>query len=271
MEATFHRHRTPALTPDRLNVQRVLVAGDFHGNIEWATRVVAIAAEHDCPIILQLGDFGACWPGDHRQFEADLTVTLDANNVDLVFVAGNHEGWTELNSLAHDLDGLVTLTPPIRWVPNGTRWTWGGVSFGAMGGAYSVDNRYRTVGVDWWPDLELPTDGDLDRLGTDHVDVLVTHDTIDGAEPLRRRNLPTRLVKRARDVRLTVLQAAEQTTATLVIHGHWHTRQTRHILTNHGIIRVEGFASDIQGDQRAWGILYLPELAIGPPPSRDRH
>lgn len=46
--------------------QRIVVAGDWHGNAEWAEHVIKISAvelaDENPRIILVLGDFGV-WPG----------------------------------------------------------------------------------------------------------------------------------------------------------------------------------------------------------------
>jgi hypothetical protein len=59
---------------------RVGIAGDWHGNAEWAVRTISkISARlprHGPRIILQLGDFGI-WPGpDGREYPARLDADL---------------------------------------------------------------------------------------------------------------------------------------------------------------------------------------------------
>ena len=47
-------------------VDRVFVLGDIHGNVDFLRRAATTAAEAGCETILQLGDFGALWPGSRR-------------------------------------------------------------------------------------------------------------------------------------------------------------------------------------------------------------
>jgi len=49
----------------------------------------------------------------------------------------------------------------------------------------------------------------------------------------------------------------------LVVHGHWHVRNSHHIEEPTGrMIRVEGLASDQEGNGTAWGVLDLGDLTV---------
>ena len=41
----------------------IAVSGDWHGNLGWARQVVRSAADRGVRTILQVGVFGALWPG----------------------------------------------------------------------------------------------------------------------------------------------------------------------------------------------------------------
>lgn len=75
-------------------VDRVFVLGDIHGNVDFLRRAATTAAEAGCRTILQLGDFGALWPGS-RGFFRRVDELLHYGGIDkLVFIDGNHEGFT---------------------------------------------------------------------------------------------------------------------------------------------------------------------------------
>lgn len=101
-------------------------------------------------------------------------------------IGGNHENADEVQLFEAnpDEDGFVTLRPHVRWVPRGQRWTWTGVRFGALGGAFSLDWRTRTIGTTWWPTREELGDTDVERLGDAPLDVLLTHDCLEDTEAL---------------------------------------------------------------------------------------
>lgn len=51
--------------------------------------------------------------------------------------------------------------------------------------------------------------------------------------------------------RTQVAAAVAAATPGLVIHGHWHHRYTAELPVGAGVARVEGLASNLQGDDRA--------------------
>jgi hypothetical protein len=244
---------------------RVLVAGDTHGNAQWCA-FLGVAAEHwDCPVVLQLGDFGY-WPHvDAGQLFLDRVERVaERTGVTFVWVDGNHENHDALRQLtagAPEADGFVAVRPHVRYAPRGHRWTWRGRRFGALGGAFSLDWRVRTPGQSWWAE-EVPTPADVERLGDEPLDVLVTHDA-----PLQRRErplatpIPEADLAVARAVRRLLAGAVARTRPALVLHGHWHRRYS----AVHEGVRIEGYASDHEADERSFGILDVESLAITDP------
>lgn len=247
---------------------RILVAGDTHGNIDWVRQLVALAIDHHCHALVQLGDFG-WWPGEDAYLDE---VSLMATSADLpfAFIDGNHDfhdarlyvcesrGW----------DRPIELRPGLFHLPRGVRWVWSGIRFGALGGAFSVDWRYRTNYVNWWRKDEGPNQDDVDRLGDEALDVLFTHDA-PLSVPLRGMSLPEYDQLQSDATRALLDEAVRRTRPRLVAHGHWHHRYRHDLLLpdvevrgapTEVVVRVEGLAHDGTDDGRAWGILELPAL-----------
>lgn len=163
-------------------------------------------------------------------------------------------------------DGFVDLTDRCVYLPRGHRWTWNGVRFGALGGAFSIDWRERRVGTSWWPE-EVTTAKDVEKLGSGPLDVLVTHDAPEGV-PLSGLRLPVEDQVRTDAVRSLVADAVKATSPALVLHGHWHRRHSFELSWPIGIdgrlewghAQVEGLASNVEYDARAWGVLELDPL-----------
>ena len=93
--------------------RRILVAGDWHGNEDWAVsvirRVPSMLAGEPRRLILQLGDFGV-WPdrvGQH--YLTRISALLAEVDAELWFIDGNHEDFPQLARLASDRtpDGRV--------------------------------------------------------------------------------------------------------------------------------------------------------------------
>ena len=156
-------------------IRRVLIAGDTHGNTKWVRHLTEIAARDDCPVIIQVGDFG--YLPDHRdgpRFLSTVDRACAANGVELCFIDGNHDDHTSLTELEHG-HVPVRVAEHITYLPRGTRLGLGGCTFGFPGGAFSVDWRDRTAGIDWWPH-EVTDSDDVARLGKEPLDVLIAHD-----------------------------------------------------------------------------------------------
>lgn len=253
---------------DPVEPRRVLLAGDTHGNGRWVGTLCELARQHGCDTILQLGDFGY-WPHTDKglRFLDQVDSHAERNGVSCVYwIDGNHENHARLTELKPDKDGFVTIRNRCRYAPRGHRWRWGQVHFGALGGAFSMDHKYRIEGVSWWPN-EILTDADVERLGETPLDVLLSHDAPEGA-PIRNFELPPGDELLCLQVRERILQAVQATQPKLVVHGHWHRRTSSELnwTANHDgesrwlSTQVEGLAADKQSDHRAWAILEVDPL-----------
>lgn len=233
----------------------MLLAGDWHGNIAWATRCLQHAADAGCPAVLQLGDFGL-WPGREDAYLDRLEAVASAAGVRLVWIDGNHEDHDSLDRWREKADGsgLVAMRPHVTWASRGARWRWSGIRFGALGGAVSIDRFLRRAGRNWWPQEEV-SEADVDRLGDRPLDVLATH-AAPAAVPFPPHPplpLPDGIIADARRVRALLDSAVQRTRPRLVVHGHHHLRQ-RIQLPGY---RVEGLAHDRAGSPDAWAVLDL--------------
>lgn len=131
--------------------RRLLVAGDVHGDVAWFEGLCSRSAELGCDAVLQLGDFGY-WPHvpDVLKFLRRVTSSAVRFDQTVYWIDGNHENHAALCTLPATADGFVELTDRCVYLPRGHRWTWNGVRFGALGGAFSIDWRERRVGTSWW-------------------------------------------------------------------------------------------------------------------------
>lgn len=198
----------------------MLVAGDTHGNTPWVERLAATAAEQGCPIAIQVGDFG--YFPDHPEGLRFLTAVDTAcarHGVELWFIDGNHDDHSALAEHREN-DTPVALSDHVTYIPRGARINLGGLRFGFLGGAFSVDWRDRTHGIDWWPN-EMTERSDVARLGGEPLDVLIAHDAPAGLD-LAACQLPAEDQVRTDQVRSLIATAVEATRPRIVFHGHWH-------------------------------------------------
>ena len=239
---------------------RLLVAGDTHGNhLHWKHVLLPAAREHQVDGIVQLGDFGY-WPltGEGLNYLAWLSAELDDDDLRVIFVDGNHEDHKALRQLPTRPDGFVEVTDRILWAPRGHRWTWQGVLFLALGGAYSIDRQYRKLDSGrwgWFKEEVITPEEAQQAIAGGPADVLLTHDAPAGALPMVAggRHDPATL-QSARHVQAV----AEATKPQLLLHGHWHQFQQ---------VRLPGQETEViglsyDGTRKSWLVLDLPGLEI---------
>jgi len=169
--------RRPPSTATLQTVNLIGILGDLHGDLEHLVVVSRTMEARGIHVLLQLGDFGFLWPGTNWGHALDrIENRLRKAGQVLYFVDGNHEDFTTLNGFPIGADGVRRVRPSIIHIPRGWRTTLAyGRTFAAMGGANSIDRGLREEGVSWWPEESI-TEVDLERLGTEPVDILVGHD-----------------------------------------------------------------------------------------------
>jgi hypothetical protein len=119
---------------DGSDPDRVLAAGDWHGNTDRAGGVISSAGMREIPVVLQLGDFGFWVPGANTDRYLDILDKLcEQWNVTLLWVDGNHEDFDTLNALPLHDSGVRVIRENIVHLPRGFRWTWHGPAVAGAG------------------------------------------------------------------------------------------------------------------------------------------
>lgn len=223
---------------------RILLVGDCHGNDVFFEKACRTAAANDCQTLISLGDWGY-WPHyeSGRGYIKWCSDKLEQNDLLGYWLPGNHENWAQLIELyGTDPNRKHQMANRLWYLPRGYRWTWDGISFMAVGGAYSIDKAYRVYGQSWWPEETL-TDADVvaaSRAGD--VDIMLTHDAPDGSTiPCLVGQDPERYPESQRN-RERLRQITDKVQPRMLVHGHYHQRYTDWV---DGML-VEGLASDMQ-------------------------
>ncbi len=168
-----------AVDPIAMSPQRLAFIGDWHGNWPWTQRAINYAYENSAEIILQMGDFAYFYGHDDKYLD-DLSEGLQDLGIPLMFVDGNHECFPDLYSYPILDNGLRMVRDFIYHIPRGYRWNWSGVDFMGVGGAYSVDRRWRKLNESWWLEETISDDDVAYASRPGNVDVLVSHDCPSG-------------------------------------------------------------------------------------------
>lgn len=163
----------------------IFVTGDTHIPIDvsklnrrhWPEQ--QMLSKNDYLIIC--GDFGGVWYGDSRdKYWLDW---LNMKNWTTIFVDGNHENFTLLNSYPKTewKGGKVhKINESVYHLIRGQIFNIDNITIFTMGGASSHDKEFRKEGKSWWPD-ELPCDREYEtaiKNLSDHnwkVDFIISH------------------------------------------------------------------------------------------------
>ena len=247
------------------NPTRVAFAGDWHGNGRFAAHAIAGARAAGAQMVVQLGDFGV-WSGALGQRYLDV-VDLAASRAGVIvaFIDGNHEDFDLLESFDVN-DGLRRLRDGVWHIPRGTRWTWEGLRFVALGGGTSLDRGRRTPGLSWWYQ-EAVTPAQAEQVIADGPgDVFLTHDCPDGVvipgidRESSLKSWPERELRAAWAHRDLLALVASVVAPTHLLHGHFHIRYTAQARLSSGALTlVEGLADD--GGDGNWIVVDLAEMA----------
>jgi len=189
---------------------RILLSGDTHGDENHVRWLLQHAKKNGCDAVFVLGDFGVWDHLDNGAFTSGVSKWAQRMNVPVCFLPGNHENYDLLFQWEAEkprtADGFFEVKPWLFYSPRGHRWTWNGVRFMSLGGAYSVDkaprvhqdrallmkaqmrqdagrtlsrnDRYilHTGQLQWWSQEEISQE-ELDyALREGEVDILLTHD-----------------------------------------------------------------------------------------------
>lgn len=211
--------------------EKLMLAGDWHGNTHWARHAIDYAAENECDTIVHLGDFG--WWRDStptKHYLETVQGKLGRAGITLYWVDGNHEDHSRIWDLNTPAVGgpfrIGEHLPNILFLPRGLQWEWYGKTWMSVGGAVSVDKHLRTKDVDWWIEEEL-TDEQIEYCCRSPVDVIVSHDCPSGVDiPVLHApgTWPQWTLYDSGIHRGKLRQLFSEPGATRLFHGHYHSR-----------------------------------------------
>lgn len=134
---------------------KFLAVGDIHEQIEVLKE---IKEKFPYMKIIQVGDYGIGFQSPEWDDAADK---FNLSN-DIRFIRGNHDSPDQCKRMK-------------SWIPDG--YIEDGIMF--VGGAWSIDQGNRILGVSWWPDEEL-SDREFDVIVEKYLDekpdIMITHD-----------------------------------------------------------------------------------------------
>lgn len=201
------------------------VAGDWHGNMKYARTALTYLNKKGKDLVLHLGDFGTLSP-DPDAFLERMNDLAREKNIVVAFIDGNHEHFPWLYSHDVDEDGVRRLASHVWHLPRGFRWNWMGVSFLALGGAYSIDQRMRTLGVSRFSEETLSIEDMHHAVQGGEVDVMLTHDAPDQVTipSVKDGFFPYADTRYSQGHRHALGMVVDRVKPLHLFHGHFHVK-----------------------------------------------
>lgn len=182
------------------------IIGDVHGYWNQYKDIVS-----EFPNSIQVGDLGMGFTS-HSEWAPDSAKAFDKrfNLGNHRFIRGNHDNPEEVKRSS-------------KWIHDGAVETTDlGNKIMYIGGAWSIDWQWRTLGVDWWVEEELSMD-DLntliDRYKEIEPDIMITHTAPIG---IPAGPMDIRIFGNGARTELAFQEMLDYKRPKLWIFGHWH-------------------------------------------------
>ncbi|MCH1865398.1 metallophosphoesterase [Nocardioides sp. CFH 31398] len=238
---------------------RIGLVGDVEGELAVVVDALRLLAERgDVKHVVQLGDLRYGMGPDPEGYLDAIEAACVGLGLRLDVVPGNHENWALLDSLwsrPASVDDTGRLLPlrlreHVTMLPRGHRWTLGGRSVVALGGAPSMSVGQRPEGVEWWP-TEVLLDHHVDAVVADGpADVMLTHDSpgppycVPEVDQILHRNVrdnprdwSPRALAHAETGMTRMTRAVLGVAPRFLAHGHFH-------VAGEDVVRLPGSSHD---------------------------
>lgn len=267
-------------------MQKILMAGDTHGDFRNVKHKIDKAVEHGIQRIVILGDFGLWWGFDGVKFIDEINAYAAKHNRQIFAIPGNHENYDWWNSAVANAKksqatshGWAYLRTNVLLSPRVHEFRWNHKQFVVAGGAVSIDRASRLEYERhkgkraWSPDEQL-SEGELESLmamsrGFGYAgvktDYLLTHDC-SNKTPFYSRLKPDIDSEIHRKRIDSVLKGFNPK---FHFHGHMHTRYDWMNFVgekNGEAVYVQTYGLECNNDWWSWGVLDLgtDEFVWGP-------
>lgn len=236
-----------------MDYQRIFITGDPHGSFGHLHDQQKQQGMTDRDLLIILGDVGVNCYNDRRDIEAKQSLSSLPGTV--LCLHGNHERRPTSADLVWKYEKIAWMGgtawrerafPSLIFAEEGERYVLGGHTFRVIGGAYSIDDYYRTLmGQPFYPDEQLD-EKEKDRIRRQMArdgwkeDVILTHTCPYDCRPLEK--FVPGIEQDGVDTSMEeFLQEIEEKTRYREWYcGHWHVEKTvdRIRFLSHSMIRL---------------------------------
>lgn len=147
-------------------ITKAAIFGDTHADRKFLDTIIN-QLKDKVDAIIQVGDFGY-WPDDYPEM-------IEPYEMPVYFIDGNHEQHQLLQ--ANYRQPINKITDNLYYINRGEKFVIQGTNCLFIGGASSIDYRFRKLNHDWFKEESITYD-DLDK-SLSHskpIDVVISHD-----------------------------------------------------------------------------------------------
>lgn len=218
---------------------KILVCGDTHMDTSSICNVaIPKATKNECPIIVQVGDFGF-WEHIERGriFLNKVSKLLVRNDIIMYWIDGNHDNHPLLWA-TYPGDSPVEIRPNLFYMDRGSVMKIGSANCLFVGGGYSIDAEWRIMQelqdgrpeTLWWP-TEMITDAEVERAirhveSDGPIDLMFSHDVPHGLNVPGVHAEQKQQIYQSEANRTMLTQIFKAAQPKMLIHGHYHVRYT---------------------------------------------
>lgn len=151
------------------NIKDIYFTGDIHGNFEPFVYCIGQRGLYNSAVIVA-GDIGMGFYKHNYYIDTFKYINkkLIKRNIHLYFIRGNHDNPDYFNNTPEDIKEFSN----IHLVQDYTVLHINTYNILCVGGATSVDKKFRTKDIDWWEfENVLP----YQKLNCKNIDIVVTH------------------------------------------------------------------------------------------------
>lgn len=242
-----------------MNFENILFVGDIHGKFGAFRRCFE---EKNPSCIIQVGDFGY-WDYYSDSYCSGVR-SFNTNNIPIYWIDGNHENFHMINELKLTAPApLIPISTPkfhnYFYVPRCTTLNINGYNILFIGGAASIDYKYRKDGVDWFSHYETISAADMYNLPDIDIDIVVSHTC-----PLEWKLDLLKAVRGSYSFKDPSEDALSHVLnkyhPKLWVHGHWHEYVTGfYPKTNTKWICFKDYIPNVEFKARPWN-MFLHEI-----------
>lgn len=207
--------------------------GDWHANLTFALKTLerAIGKYPDIDVFYHVGDFGLGF-GD-KDYPEIISGVMESAGKLLVVTGGNHEDWDKWDDLTQDqTQPYVYPGNSLVLLPKLYHWTHADRTFTSLGGASSIDRKWRNPHTSWWSQegISEATVVSLEK-SRKRSDILITHEASDTpvtpirqqlGNPFQQMKWPYEDILVSEEQRKLVSRAIDAVQPQYHFHGHWH-------------------------------------------------